>query len=116
MHVEFIAHGPGGAALIGTTPHTRGRILRANSKLAVLLDSTPEALAGTRMCDHIHPEDRTRAENAFVRLIRGARNLYEITGHLLAADGTSRPVTAYASVVTADVHQVVLIRFLAVPE
>jgi PAS domain S-box-containing protein len=116
MHVEVTSHGPGGAALIGTTPQTHGRILRTNNKLAALLGTTPAELTGSRMCDHILPEDRPRAEDAFVRLIRGARNLYEMTGHLLAADGTARRVTAYASLVTADVHRVVLIRVLALPE
>jgi PAS domain S-box-containing protein len=116
MHVDITAHRPGGAALIGTTPQTNGRILRANNKLAALLGSTPAALTGSRMCDYIHPQDRPRAEDAFVRLIRGARNLYEMTGDLLAADGSARRVTAYASLVTADVHRVVLIRVLAVPE
>jgi PAS domain S-box-containing protein len=116
MHVDITAHRPGGAALIGTTPQTNGRILRTNNKLAALLGSTPAALTGSRMCDHIHPQDRPRAEDAFVRLVRGARNLYEMTGDLLAADGTPRRVTAYASLVTADVHRVVLIRVLAVPD
>jgi PAS domain-containing protein len=115
MHVDIIRHKSAGAALVSAAHESRGQILRVNHALAALLASTPDALVGTRMCDHIHPADRTRALAAFLRLICGARNSYEGSGCLLASDGETHRVSAFASLLTAGASDVVLIRFQGLP-
>jgi len=109
---DLIGYRPAGAVLVGVAEENRGRILRANNAFASLLESTPEALVGSRVCDHIDPADRARALAGFLRLIGGARSALEGNTSLLTAEGVARPVTGYASVVAAGSTQLVLARFM----
>lgn len=113
MH-DLIGHRPAGAALVGVAEENRGRILRANRALASLLGSTPNALVGTRLSDHIHPSDRARALTDFLRLVGGTRTSFEGRFCLLAADGRGLAAHAYASLVGAGTRELVLVRFLPV--
>lgn len=111
---DLIGYRPAGAVLVGVAEENRGRVLRANNAFASLLASTPDALVGSRVCDHIHPSDRARALAGFLCLIGGARNALEGNCILVTVDGVARPVTGYASLVAAGSNQLVLARFMPV--
>ena len=112
---DLIGHRPAGAVLVGVAEENRGRILRANKAFASLLASRPDALVGSRLCDHIHPADRPRALAGFLRLIGGARNALEGTCSLVTGDGEELTVAGYASLVVAGSSHLVLVRFLELP-
>jgi len=106
---------PKGTALIGTTGEQSGRVLAIDHGLAELLDSTREALVGTRFCDHIHPEDRDRALDTFARLISHSTSGYEGTGRLIDANGAVHHVRASASVVASNTRLAIVLRIAALP-
>lgn len=99
---------------MGVAEENRGCILRANKAFASLLASTPSALLGSRLCDHIDPTDRERALAGFLRLISGGRSALDGSCTLVTVDGVAQPVTGYASLVAAGSNQLVLARFLPV--
>ncbi|MGH2850374.1 MAG: PAS domain-containing protein [Solirubrobacteraceae bacterium] len=105
----------GGTTLIGTTDDESCRILAADHGLAELLASTTQTLTGTRLCDHIHPDDRPRALEAFTQMIGDATSEYEGSGRLVAADGAVHRVTLYASVVASDTRLAIVLRIAALP-
>jgi len=107
---DLFGHRPAGAVLVGVAEGSRGRILRANRAFAALVGSTPDALVGSRVCDHFHPSDRARALEAFLRLIDGSRSYCEGSCSLLGAGGKARLVSVYASMVAAGANQLILIR------
>jgi PAS domain S-box-containing protein len=115
MSLDLLRSTAAAIALIDTTDEERGRILRANRLFADLLASSPDALAGTTICDHIHPEDRLKADDAYRRLMASTESLYEQTGRLISADGETVRVHVLASVITASARQVVLLRALPEP-
>ena len=110
METDLVRHTSAGTALIGIGDDERGRIVRANGALAELLASTPEALAGTLICDHIHPADRSRALDAFTQIVGDASGSYEGSGRLVGADGQVRHVAAYVTVVATGTRQAALLR------
>jgi PAS domain-containing protein len=111
---DLLGHRPAGAVLVGVAEENRGRILRANSAFASLVATTPDALVGSRLCDHIHPAERARALAGFLRLIGGARSSLHGNCSLVTADGVARPVSGYASLLVAGSSRLVVARFLPV--
>src|SRR5579863_1311485 len=91
-----------GIALVGVRGEDRGRILRANHQLAELLATTVGALIGTPLRQHVHPDDQTQAQTAYLRLTADPRTLYESNARLVAADGRVVPVHAFASMIAVN--------------
>jgi PAS domain S-box-containing protein len=101
-----------GIALVGACGDEHGRILRANHQLAELLATTVEAVIGTRLCEHVHPDDQAQAHNAYRRLMADRRTLYEGNARLVAANGDLVPVQAFASLITVNAGTAVVFRVL----
>ncbi len=101
-----------GIALVGARGGDHGRILRANQQLAELLATTVEALIGTGLFQHVHPEDQAQARNAYMRLMADPRTLYESNARLVAANGHVVPVQAFASMITLNAGTAVVFRVL----
>lgn len=102
-----------GTALIAIGHAGWGQIVRANHALAELLASTPEALVGTLLGDHVHPADQTTVVDAFAQLVGDPRRSYEGRWRMIAADGTLRSVSVHASVIAVGDSQTVLVRMAA---
>ncbi len=113
MPVEPLRDQASGIALIGATPDERGLILRANARLAELLDSSVDALAQTQFCRYVHPDDHTQVRTAFVDLVTGAGELYDTHLRLIAANGAVVAVRAYASPITMRDGLAIVLRVLA---
>jgi PAS domain-containing protein len=65
-----------GIALIGACGEDYGRIMRANHQLADLLARPLEELVGTRLCQHVHPDDQAQTHNAYLRLMADPEALH----------------------------------------
>jgi PAS domain-containing protein len=102
-----------GTALIDIAPTGWGLIVRVNHELAELLASTPEALVGTRLHDHVHPADHAAVADVFVGLVGDPRRSYEGSGRLLDADRIVRSVDVHASLIAAGDKQALLVRVAA---
>ena len=89
-----------------------GRILRANQQLADLLGRTVEAIVGTRLCAHVHPDDQTHMHHGYLRLMAHPQALYEGSVRLVAADNDPVRVHAFASAVTMNTGVAFLCRVL----
>jgi PAS domain-containing protein len=105
-----------GIALVGALHADYGRVLRANQQLADLLATPLAGLEGTRICEHVHPQDRQQADDAYLRLMADPQALYESTTRLLAADGGVVRVQAFASLITTRSGGAFLLRLLALDE
>lgn len=102
-----------GIALVGAFDAEYGRILRANERLADLLGISLTELEGTRICEHVHPEDRHEADDAYLRLVADPRLLLESTPRLLAAEGRVVRVHAFASLIATRSGGAFVLRVLA---
>lgn len=105
-----------GIALVGALPNAYGRVLRANQRLADLLATPLADLQGTRICDHVHPQDRHQADDAYLRLMADPQALYENTTRLVSADGSVVRVHAVASLITTRSGGAFVLRALALDE
>lgn len=99
MASDPITRRPAGIAFVGALPAEFGRVLRANERLADLLATPLTDLEGTRICEHVHPQDRHHADDAYLRLMADRHALYENTIRLVAGDGQVVRVQAVASLV-----------------
>ena len=115
MTTDPLRSAAAGIALIAMGGERHGHILRANQALAALLASSPDALVGTRICDHVHPQDRARVDEAFLALMADADRLHEGDVRLIASDGGSVAVRAVASVIARRGGRAVVLRVLAAP-
>ena len=104
-----------GIAVVGAGGDEYGRILRANQRLSELLARPLEELVGTRLCQHVHPEDQTQAHSGFLRLMADTQTLYENNGRLVAANGSVVCVHVFASAITIRTGPAVVLRVLALP-
>ena len=101
-----------GIALVGARRDEYGRILRTNEQLAELLTTTVKALVGTRVCQHVHPDDQMQAYNAYMRLMASPKAVYESDARLVAANGHVVYVQAFASVIALSTGTAVVFRVL----
>lgn len=115
MGSDLLTGSDAGIALIGARGDGYGRILRANSRLSELLGRPMEALVGTRLCQHLPPEDHARAHTAFLGLMAQPQTLYEHDGRLAAADGSTVCVQALASAIATRNGLAIVLRVLAPP-
>ena len=104
---------PAGTALIDIVPTGWGLIVRVNHELADLLASTPEALVGTRLLDHVHPADQAAVADVFSGLVCDPRRSYEGSWRLLDADRIVRSVDVHASLIATGDKQALLVRVAA---
>ena len=113
MDFDLLRTRPAGTALIHLAPTGAGLIVRVNHVLAELLASTPEALAGTRLDDHLHPADQAAVADVFVGLVGDPRRSFEGSWRLLDADRTVHHVDVHASLIAAGDKQTLLVRVAA---
>ena len=113
MDFDLLRMRSAGTAMIDIAPTGWGLILRVNHELAELLASTPEALVGTRLDDHVHPADQAAVADVFVHLVGDPRRSYEGSWRLLDADGAVHHVDVSASLIAAGDGQALLVRLAA---
>jgi PAS domain S-box-containing protein len=102
-----------GIALVGALHAEYGRVLRANQRLADLLTTPLADLEGTRICEHIDPQDRQQADNAYLRLMADPQGLYENTTRLLTGDGEVVRVHAVTSLIATRNGGAFVVRVVA---
>ncbi len=102
-----------GTLLVDIAPTGWGLIVRVNRALAELLASTPEALVGTRLDDHLHPADQAAVADVFVDLAGDPRKSFEGSWRLLDADRAVHSVDVHASLIAAGDKQALLVRVAA---
>ena len=101
---------PTGTVLIDIAPTGWGLIVRVNHELAGLLASTPEALVGTRLHDHVHPADQAAVADVFAGLVGDPRRSFEGSWRLLDADRAVHSVDVHASLISSGDKQALLVR------
>jgi PAS domain S-box-containing protein len=90
-----------------------GRVLRANQELADLLGAQREALVGTELRQHLHADDSAVVQSALLGLLSHTGTLFDGSVRLVATDGRSVRVHAFASVITMTTGTAILLRVLA---
>jgi len=89
--------------------------MRANHQFADLLARPLDALVGTRLCQHVHPDDQAQTHSAYLRLMADTQALYENKIRLVAANARVVQVQTLASVITTRSGPAVVLRVLALP-
>lgn len=81
---EILNHAPLGIARAGVDMN----IIDANPRMAALLRTTPEKLAGTPVAKYLHPDEFTRVFEVFQPLWKGVVPSIESDSRAIRADGT----------------------------
>jgi hypothetical protein len=102
-----------GIALIGARHAEYGRVLRANRQLADLLATAVPELEGTRICEHVHPQDQHQADDAYLRLTADPQALYENTTRMVAGDRRIVRVHTVTSLIATQGGGAFMLRVLA---
>ena len=113
MDFDLLKMRSAGTALIDIEPTGWGPIVRVNRVLAELLASTPEALVGTRLYDHVHPADQAAVADVFGHLVGDPRRSYEGNWRLVDADRIVHHVDVNASLIAAGDTRALLVRVAA---
>ena len=113
MDFDLLRTRPAGTALIHIAPTGAGVIVRVNHALAELLASTPQAIVGTRLDDHLHPADHAAVADVVVDLAGDPRKSFEGRWRLLDADRAVHHVDVHASLIAAGDQQALLVRVAA---
>ncbi|MFL6239567.1 MAG: diguanylate cyclase [Actinomycetes bacterium] len=88
------------AALPLTLIDAEGRLLTVNSSFCALVGRTANALAGCRLGDVLHPDERITHLAAWHALLGGITRADRVQATLVRPDGTEVPVVAYRTVVS----------------
>ena len=81
---EILAHAPLGIARVGPDM----KIIDVNPRMAALLRTTPERMAGTGVPAYLHPDEFTRVYEIFQPLWKGAVDTIESDSRAVRVDGS----------------------------
>src|SRR5205823_4751539 len=77
-----------------------GRLLTVNSGFCALVGQTAGMLAGARLGDVVHPDDRVAHIAAWHALLGGITRADRVQTRIVRSDGTVVPVVVYRTVVS----------------
>jgi diguanylate cyclase (GGDEF)-like protein/PAS domain S-box-containing protein len=78
----------------------RGLIVQANPALAALLGCDAPSLAGRRLLEFTHPDDRAESDHAGQRVLRGDQDRVSLTKRYVRADG--EPIDVRVTMLALD--------------
>jgi PAS domain S-box-containing protein len=81
---QIISHAPLGIARVGIDMN----VIDVNPRMAALLRTTPEKMAGTSVASYLHPDEFERVFAIFQPLWRGAVDTVESDSHAVRADNS----------------------------